>query len=91
MNQRRDNKAANPKTGTSGISEEELNAFVDGELDRERTADVAALVELDTDLQQKVAEIKQLNDQLRAFGRDSDNDALPPRIRSLVDSWLKRT
>ena len=91
MNQRRDNKAASPKAGNSGISEEDLNAFVDGELDRDRTAEVAALVERDTDLQQKVAEIKRLNDQLRAFGGDSDNDALPPRIRSLVDSWLKRT
>lgn len=91
MNQRRDNNAANPKAGNHGISEEELNAFVDGELDRNRTAEVAALVEQDTELQQKAAEIKRLNDQLRTFGRDSDNDALPPRIRSLVDNWLKRT
>lgn len=92
MNQRRDGNAPTPKTGTSGVREEELNAFVDGELDRARMDEITAMIEKDTDLQRQVAEIKQINDQLKAFGQESGNDdALPARIRSLVDSWLKRS
>lgn len=92
MNQRRDSNAPTPKTGTSGVCEEELNAFVDGELDRARMDEISAMIEKDTDLQRQVAEIKQINDQLKTFGQESGNDdALPARIRSLVDSWLKRS
>lgn len=91
MNQRRDSNAPTPKTGTSGVCEEELNAFVDGELDRARMDEITAMIEKDTDLQRQVAEIKQINDQLKTFGQESGNDALPARIRSLVDSWLKRS
>ncbi|MBK1696169.1 hypothetical protein CKO21_02790 [Rhodovibrio salinarum] len=70
------------------VSEEELNAFVDGELDPARLEEVTALIEQDTALQKRIAELKQINDRLKTFGREHDNDELPPRIRSLVDSWL---
>lgn len=90
MNQRRDDHAPKHKTETHGVSQEELNAFLDGELDRARTDEIAALAEHDTELQRRLAELKQVNDQLKAYGREQESGALPPRIRSMIDSWLKR-
>lgn len=90
MNQRRDDQAPKHRTETPSVSQEELNAFLDGELDSARADEVASLVEHDPDLQRRLADLKQVNDQLKAYGREQESGGLPPRIRSMIDSWLKR-
>jgi anti-sigma factor RsiW len=90
MNQRRDDQAPKHKTGTPYVSQEELNAFMDGELDRRRADEIASQLEQDTDLQRRLAGLKQVNDQLKAYGREQETGALPARLRSMIDSWLKR-
>ena len=90
MNHNRDTNAPKHKAELLDVSEEDLNAFLDGELDQKRNAQVAALVEQDTDLQKRLVEMEQLNKQLKAFGQNDADETLPPRIRTLVNSWLKR-
>lgn len=69
------------------LSEEELNAFVDGQLGTADRARVLEAVNRDAALQQRVGEIQQTRSLLRhAYARPP----LPPRAATTAPSWTRQ-
>lgn len=71
----------------SGLSEEELNAFVDGQLSAADRARVRATLDLNEPLQKRVAEMQQMRSLLRhAYAQPPS----PPYAAALPRAWARQ-
>ena len=68
-----------------GVSDSELNALVDGELDAARQAEIEAWLAEDPEAAQRVARYRAQNAGLHALYDDILNEELPPRTVALLD------
>ena len=72
---------------SSPVSEEELNAFVDGQLNTADHARVLQALSHDETLQMRVAEIQQTRSLLR---HAYEQVPLPPQARMLAPQWQQQ-
>ena len=74
----------------SEISTEELHAFIDGELDAIRTAEIAKLVATNTDLAWRIQAFRSDKERLgQIYGRLEDLP-LPPKLLRIAEGTIER-
>ncbi|MEM7496463.1 MAG: anti-sigma factor [Pseudomonadota bacterium] len=78
------------KTGTTVISDAELNAFCDGELDDKECARVAAAIEADPALRARMAEMMSDIAALRSAGDAEDVDPATEVLAARLGSAVER-
>lgn len=69
------------------IAEEDIHAYVDGQLPLWRAAQIRAEAEREPELARRIAELRALNDRLRREFSGPESESLPPRLRRLAEWW----
>jgi len=64
---------------------EDLEAYIDGLLDAERTAEIEAQLRRDPKLAEMVRAMRFQNDALRCLGADILKEPIPERLRAVVE------
>ena len=71
------------------VSDDEINSYVDGELDVEAELRVAREIAACPRLRARVSAFRRLNAELKTLTFGSKEAELPHKVQNLLKSWLK--
>ena len=72
-------------TGKNEITDDDLEAYIDGLLDPAREAEIASKLTADPKMGELVQAMRFQNDALRHLGEEVLDEPIPERLRAVVD------